>query len=495
MKLGEHIRKLPLGFFNRNDVGELSYKTLDNVNRVEMIITMIFPQMISTSVLSLLVASGLFFINIKMAAAMIITMPVSFIILTWARKIMHKQGNKLHFSSINLANSLLEFIIGIKHLKSYNHSDKKHDDLVSCMKEFKINSLKTEGALSPVMVLAGISIDFGLVILIMTGSYLMMGGEMSGKVFLVFMILSIRFFESLKEMAINYVKVKYLGIAGESIQNIFDEKIMDSDGKKHVLSDHNINFRDVSFSYNNHKVLEGINLDIKEKTMTAFIGPSGSGKTTMANLIARFYDVDSGKIEIGGKDIRVLDPEFLLSNISMVFQNVMLFNDTLYNNLKIGKNSASHDEIIEAARKANAHDFIQQLPDGYNTVVGENGSTLSGGELQRISIARAILKDASVILLDEATASLDPENEIYIQNAISNLLENKTIIVIAHRLKTIRYADKIVVVNNGRIVEEGNHSELVSAKGLYYDMWNTQKKTAGWEFTNKSIINKCCSVY
>jgi len=484
LRLGEHIRKLSLGFFNTHNVGELSNKTLDNVNKIEMIVTMLLPEMISTLVLSLLVSFGLFFIDVRMAAATIITMPLAIFILTWARNIMNTRGRALYDSSARLANSLLEFINGIKFIKSFNNSEKKYNDLVETMEDFKIKSLKTEGTLSPVMVFAGISIDFGLVMLILTGSYNMVGGSITGKTFLIFVIISSRFFEGLKAMSINYVKVKYLGIAGETVREILNEKLLSGSGQNASFCEHDIKFQDVRFSYNNIEVLKGINLIIEENTMTAFVGPSGSGKTTMTNLIARFFDSDSGDIFIGGHKIKNVDPEAVLKEISMVFQDVILFRDTIYNNIKIGKHDATEKEIIEAAKKANAHEFIQKLPDEYSTLVGENGANLSGGEQQRISIARAMLKDAPIILLDEATASLDPENEIYIQNAISNLLENKTVIVIAHRLKTIKYADKIVVLQNGKIEEQGRHFELIDNKGLYYKMWETQESAVGWQIKN-----------
>lgn len=484
LRLGEHIRKLSLGFFSTHDIGELSNKILDNVNKIEMILTMLLPVMISTFVLSLIVAGVLFFVDVRMAIATLITMPLAFIVLTWARSIMDKQGRALFDSSIKLANSLLEFVNGIKFIKSFNSSDSKLSNLVEKMKDFKVRSLNTEGRLSPVMVLAGISIDFGLVMLILSGSYLMVGGTLTGKEFLIFVVISSRFFEGLKTLSVNYVKVKYLGIAGESIRGILNEEFLEGTGNTVEINDNNICFRDVRFSYDNREVLKGINLDIKPNSLTAFVGPSGSGKTTMTNLIARFFDVDSGDIKIGTNNIRNIDPESVLKNISMVFQNVTLFRDTIYNNIKIGKHGATEGDIISAAKKANAHDFICNLPNGYQTMVGENGANLSGGEQQRLSIARAILKDSSIILLDEATSSLDPENEIYIQNAISNLLKDKTVIVIAHRLKTIKDADKIVVFNEGNIDEEGTHSDLLAAKGLYSNMWKAQESAVGWKITN-----------
>ena len=486
LRLGEHIRKLSLGFFNTHDVGELSNRILNNVNRVETIITMLLPETISTLILSLIVGIGLFFIDPRMGLATIITMPLALVILIWARNIMDKQGTALLYSTEQLANGLIEFTGGIKFLKSFNSSGKKYDELVEKMDDFRDKSLKTEGRLSPVMVLSGISIDFGLVMLLLTGSFLLAGGSLSGKTLLVFLIISSRFFENLKTLSMNYVKVKYLAIAGDAIQGIFDEKLQSGTGTIPDFPHHSIQFENVGFSYNHTETLKDINLTIKEKKLTALVGPSGSGKTTLTNLIARFFDADKGTIRIGGQDIRKIDPEVVVSQMSMVFQNVTLFNDTIFNNIKIGKHNASTDEVMEAAKRANCHDFIMSLPDGYETMIGENGSTLSGGEQQRISIARAMLKDAPIILLDETTASLDPENEIFIQKAISELLKDKTIVVIAHRLKTIKEADKIVVLDSGEIREEGTHKELLSHHGLYCRMWEAQQGAAGWQIGNRT---------
>ena len=484
LRLGEHIRKLSLGFFNTHDTGELSNKTLENVNKIETIITMLLPEMVSTIVLSLIVGIGLFFIDPRMAIATVATMPIAFCIMVWARRIMDKQGQALFVSTEQLANSLLEFVNGIKFIKSFNTSKKKFHDLSKKMDDFKVKSLKTEGTLSPVMVFAGIAIDFGLVVLILVGSYLISGATLTGKTFLIFIIISSRFFENLKSLSINYVKVRYLSIAGRTVQNIFDEPLLSGTGNTKTFPHHDIEFKNVSFSYKDTKALDKINLEIPANALTALVGPSGSGKTTMTNLIARFFDIDSGEIQIGGYDIKHIDPENVLGEISMVFQKVILFRDTIYNNIKIGKHDATEEEVMEAAKKANCHDFIMQFPDGYKTMVGENGTNLSGGEQQRISIARAMLKDAPIILLDEATASLDPENEIFIQNAISRLLENKTVIVIAHRLKTIKNADKIVVLDKGRIREEGSHEALLANRGLYYRLWETQQNAVGWKIRN-----------
>ena len=243
-----------------------------------------------------------------------------------------------------------------------------------------------------------------------------------------------------------------------------------------------IEFNNVHFSYNNIEVLKGLSLKIKANTLTALVGPSGSGKTTLTRLIARFWDVNSGEILINGNNIKDYNSNNLMSMISIVFQDVYLFNDTIYNNIRVGREDATEAEIIEAAKLAQCHEFINSMPDKYQTMVGEGGSTLSGGEKQRISIARAILKDAPIILLDEATASLDPENELFIQKAINDLIRNKTVIIIAHRLNTIKNADNIVVINQGEITEQGRHHELMKNNSLYKNLWDEQQKIKGWKF-------------
>ncbi|MDU7533165.1 MAG: ATP-binding cassette domain-containing protein, partial [Peptoniphilus harei] len=250
------------------------------------------------------------------------------------------------------------------------------------------------------------------------------------------------------------------------------------------IKNHNIVFKNVSFSYDDRPILKNVSAEIKENTMTAIVGPSGSGKTTFCNLIARFWDVNSGEILIGGENIKNYKIENLMNSISMVFQDVYLFEDTIENNIKFGKQNASHEEVVQAAKKARCHEFIEALPEGYDTIIGEGGASLSGGEKQRISIARAMLKDADIIIFDEATANIDPENEDKLKEAIESLTKNKTVIMIAHRLKTIRNADQILVLKDGEIVERGNHEELIKNDGLYSDLINAKAKAESWKLNN-----------
>lgn len=484
MRLGEHVRKLPLGFFSSNNIGTLSNGILENVNRVETILSMLMPEFISTLALSLLVSLGLFYIDARMAITTLMTMPLAFALLVWVKQIMHVRGKALYQSSSQLTNSIIEYVSGIKFIKSFNSSDKKFDDLVDRMEDFKDKSLRTEGVLSPIMVLSNISIDFGLVALLFLGSHFMIGGSLDPKVFIVYIIMSSRFYENLKSLSTNYVKIRYMLIAGQKIGELFQVETLSGEDKTLDYGDKEIVFRDVSFGYGKETVLKGINTIIPHASMTAIVGPSGSGKSTMANLIARFYDVEQGGIFVGDKNLKNVDPEVILTNVSMVFQRVTLFRDTVYNNIAMGNLNASEAEVIEAAQRANCHEFISRLTDGYNTIVDEKGGNLSGGEQLRISIARAMLKDAPVVLLDEVTSSLDPENEHFIQKSILDLIKNKTVVVIAHRLKTIKNADKIIVLNHGEIVESGKHQDLLEQQGLYHKMWETQNHAIGWKIAN-----------
>jgi ATP-binding cassette subfamily B protein len=290
-------------------------------------------------------------------------------------------------------------------------------------------------------------------------------------------------FTIIENIGVWLAELKYANQAAERIGEVAETKPLPEPNNGKTPSRFDLEFKDVTFDYGKGEVLRNISFKVPERPFTALVGPSGSGKTTITSLIPRFWDVTGGEILIGGVNIKDIETEDLLSYISMVFQNVYLFNDTIYNNIKIGKKDATREEIIEASKAAQCHEFIMKLPDGYETLVGEGGSTLSGGEKQRVSIARAILKDAPIVLLDEATASLDPENEIYILRAIDELIKSKTLVVIAHRFATIIGADNILVLDDGEIIERGKHCELAEAGGLYQRFWEEQQKARGWKFS------------
>ena len=308
-----------------------------------------------------------------------------------------------------------------------------------------------------------------------------LNGTMALSICLLMTVASFMLFGQLESAGNISALLRLLDVSIDKVEEIDHTPVMDEQGKARHPSHYNIVFDDVSFSFGEHKILDHVSLTIPEKTTTAIVGPSGAGKSTLCNLAARFWDVEGGKITIGGIDVRDYTLDSLLTNISEVFQKVYLFADTIENNIKFGNPSASYDEIVEAAKKACCHDFIMSLPDGYDTIIGEGGATLSGGEKQRISIARAILKDAPIIILDEATSSVDPENENLLMGAVSELTKNKTVIMIAHRLKTVRNAGQILVLADGHIVQSGTHEELIKQPGIYTNFIGVRKKAIGWK--------------
>ena len=325
-----------------------------------------------------------------------------------------------------------------------------------------------------------LALKIASVLLILISGIFTIQGNLTISIFLLIAMFAFMIFGAVENMNDSVHMLGLIDTSMDKLENIENAEFIDESGRDFSIASYNIDFTDVSFGYGEIEVLYNLSFQIPQNTTTAIVGPSGSGKSTICNLITRFYDVNSGSVKIGGHDVREFTCDSLLKNISMVFQNVYLFNDTIRNNIKFGKSDATEDEIIEAAKKACCHDFIMALPEGYDTMIGEGGSSLSGGEKQRISIARAILKNAPIILLDEATASIDPENEHLIQQAISELIQGKTIVTIAHRLATIENADQILVVDHGKIVQKGTHDQLIQQKGIYRSFINIRERAEGW---------------
>lgn len=364
-------------------------------------------------------------------------------------------------------------------IKSYNMQGDNFEKLKKACTDYRDACIKVEGGIGPLNLVAAAFLRSGLSLMTVVGVFLVTGGTLTVPDFALFLLIGTRVFDPLAVAIMNYSELMMCGMSGERICTLLDEPEMAGGGD--APSEHEIRFDHVSFGYGEKEVLHDVSARLEPGTMTAVVGPSGSGKSTLLRLIARFYDPTSGKVLLGGVDEKDIEPEKLMKNISMVFQDVYLFQDTVANNIRYGKEDATQEEIENAARLANCYDFIMQMPDGFDTMIGESGSTLSGGEKQRISIARAILKNAPVVLLDEATSSLDPENEAQIQQAISRLVQGRTVVVIAHRLKTVVGADTILVLDQGRIVEQGTHEQLLTQNGLYAKLWNLQTSTEGWK--------------
>ncbi|MBG9789741.1 ABC transporter ATP-binding protein/permease [Brevibacillus laterosporus] len=479
--LAEHMRKLPLGFLMKKDPGELGHMMMNDFTHLENAATNILPQLVSGAIIPILAFFGLLFMDWRMAVAMLAGFPVA-VLLLWSISGLERKLGKSHSTAkIVQANCLQEYLLGMKVIKAYNLRGENFKRLEQSFYNYMKESIKLEGVLGPFFLVAMAFMQTGVSLMTIVGVYLILGGEITVPLFAMFLLVGTRVFDPLSVAIMRLPAFKYDAMAGERIISLLDEPIMS--GENEPPEHHDIQFDSVTFGYDKNIVLDNVSVEMKEGTLTAIVGPSGSGKSTLLRLIARFYDPQHGKVLFGGSDVSEMDPEKLMKKISMVFQDVYLFQDTIRNNIRYGRENATQAEIEEAAKEACCHDFIMKLPLGYDTMVGEGGSTLSGGERQRISIARAILKNAPVILLDEATSSLDPENEVEMQRAISRLIKGRTVIMIAHRLKTVVNADRIIVLDKGKIVEEGQHEELIKDDGLYAKLWELQTKTSGWRIT------------
>lgn len=380
----------------------------------------------------------------------------------------------------DMTGAVIEYARGLAVVKSFGKSSDSMDSITQAISDSKKIHLKIEWGYIPGNALHLLAFKCGSVGLAMAAALQCLRGQMDFTMMLMFVFFSFSIFASLEPISDSAHTLGVIGDAMDQLEALRAGSFIDADGREIKLEHYDIEFKNVNFGYDSRQVLKDVSFRIPEKTSTAIVGPSGSGKTTICSLLARFYDPQSGSISVGGHNLREFTCDSLLSNISMVFQNVYLFHDTIRANICFGKPDATEEEMIEAAKKARCHDFIMALPQGYDTVVGEGGGTLSGGEKQRISIARAILKNAPIIILDEATASIDPENEHLIQQAISELTRGKTIITIAHRLATIQNADQILVIDDGRVVESGTHAELIKQEGLYRRFTAIREQAEGW---------------
>ncbi|ANW85413.1 ABC transport ATP-binding protein [Streptococcus anginosus] len=376
---------------------------------------------------------------------------------------------------------ILEYIQGMKAFKSANMTSSHFERMMDTLENVRQTSVKAEKKMALPTSMYFIIVNFLLPIVLMIGGYLLIGGQVESKQFVAFMLMSLALSALLIAFEHSYGLLKDLKLAANNLEKAYDTKPLPYDENEVELKKFDVQFKNVNFSYDGNKtILNNISFEAKEGTSTALIGPSGGGKTTIVNLIARFWDVNSGEILIGGKNIKSIKPDLLLKYVSQVFQDNVLLTDSVYNNIKVGNPNATKEEVYKAAKLARCHEFILKMKDGYETEIKDGGSTLSGGERQRIAIARAILKDAPILLLDESTASLDPDNEAKINNALENLMKEKTVFVIAHRLNTIKNASQIILINDGKIEEKGNHNELYAKKGHYYEMVNTQERAKKW---------------
>ena len=479
LSLAEHLRKLSLGFLSRRDPGDLSSMLITDFTMAETGISHHLPQLMGAVVMPVLAFASLVWIDWRMAVCMFAALPLAMLVLWASTSVQKKLSGKQIQAKINAGNRLEEYLQGIRVMKAYNLLGDRFVRLRDAFAGLRRACIRQEALLGPFVLLSITLVRAGLTMMVLCGTYLLLGGELSLLVFVLFLIVGSRVFDPLTSALTNFTEFRYFSIAGGRILSLMNEPEMKGERQSPEADD--IRFEHVSFAYRDKDVLQDISLTLPANSLTALVGPSGSGKSTLMKLCARFYDPQEGRVFFNGVPMDEINPESLMSRISMVFQDVYLFQDTIRNNIRFGRTDATEEEIVAAARKACCHDFIMRLPQGYDTMVGEGGCTLSGGEKQRISIARAILKDAPVILLDEATASLDPENELEVQRAIDSLIKGRTVIAIAHTHKTNRNADRIIVLEGGRIEEEGTHETLMQSDGLYAQLWNIQEHISGWK--------------
>ena len=473
LKLGDHLRRLPMGFFAGRDLGSLSNHVLQDAGLLDFLFSHIVIRFVSSLVLPVFLAVLLIYLQPALAAVAMVPLLFAVPVLLYSRRIVRKQGHE-RLSFIDKTDAaVLEYIQGIRVMKSYGILGSQNKKLFEFINELSRKSLNFEAAvMTPGMAFTAV-VEFGFAALLLVSAVFYNSGQLQGMTVVLFLVVAYYFYAQMFDIMQYSLLSQYMINAGQRIETILDSPPILCPANPQTPDSYDIRFSDVSFAYSTHDVLSHIDLSIREKTMTALVGPSGSGKTTLANLMALFWNDYRGEIHIGGVELRAMDPEKLLEKFAFVFQDVYLFSDTIINNIWVGNTEATREQVLEAAKKAHCHDFISRLPDGYDTMVGEGGCTLSGGEKQRISIARAMLKDAPIIVLDEATTALDPANEALIQNAVDTLVQSKTLVVIAHRLNTVIGADQIVVLDKGKVVECGTHAELLEHKGRYRAMWDS----------------------
>ncbi|MDN5343693.1 MAG: ATP-binding cassette, subfamily bacterial IrtB/YbtQ [Oceanotoga sp.] len=480
IKLAEKLRELPLSFFGKRNVSDLTSILLADCASLEHAFSHAIPQLFGSIISKIIIIIALITMNWKMGLAVLWVLPVSFGIIIISKKIQTRTKALHKKAKLDATEQIQECFENIQDIKAYNITKNYMNDLDRKLDISEKAQIKSEFIMATFVTSSQAILRLGLVTVVLIGSNLLINGQTDFITYLIFLITASRLYDPLSGNLENIAEIFSIELPINRMKEIENYKIQNGK-KEYELKNFDIKFENISFSYKKDEpVLKNINFTAKQGEVTALIGPSGCGKSTIAKLAARFWDPDDGKIFLGENDINKIDPESLLKNYTIVFQDVTLFNDSILENIRIGNRNASDQEVKKAAKLAMCDDFINKLPDKYNTIIGENGSSLSGGERQRISIARAFLKNSPIVLLDEATASLDVENETQIQKAISKLIQNKTVIVVAHRMRTIENADKIIVLDDGHIIQEGNSKELLNKNGLFKHMLELQNQSMEW---------------
>lgn len=480
--LAEKLRKIPLSFFGKKDLADLTNTIMTDCAMIETGSSHWIPELAGAVISTTLVVISLFFFEWRMALAAVWVMPVAFIIVLCSRKLMGKVQEKTVKYRIDCLDGIQEGLETLRDLRSYNMTDTYSEGLNKKIKAVEKHAIVAEFANAAFVCAAQIILKFGIGTVAVVGGSLLVKGEISALTFFMFLLVVTRMYEPLQIALQNLAAIISIDVNCKRMDDILSHE--EQTGSE-VLTNkgYDIVFDHVAFSYKDgEQVLSDVSFTAKQGEVTALIGPSGGGKTTVSRLAARFWDNNKGKITVGGMNVSEIDPEKLLSLYSIVFQDVTLFNNTVMENIRIGKKDATDEEVMAAARLAHCEEFVEKMPEKWNSMIGENGSELSGGERQRISIARAFLKDAPIILMDEATASLDVDNESLIQESVSKLIRNKTVLIIAHRMRTVDGVDKIVVLKDGKVAESGTPAELKNANGIYKHMFDVQLCTEQWKY-------------
>ena len=484
MELGGHLRKLPMGYFTSGNIGKISSVLSTDMVFIEEIAMSTLGNMMSYMLSALILLVFMFFLDWRLGLAAAAVTLLACFTAKGMNEVSLKEAACRQDQSEHLTDAVLSFAEGISVIKSYNLIGEKSEELTGNFRRSRDTSTAFERKMTPWTRGLNILYAVGIAAIFALSVWLQQSGSLSLPYLLGVLLFVFDLFSPLKALYGEASRLTVMNAALDRIEAVLNETELPDKGTAHIPNESSgspeICFDNVTFAYQDKEVLHNISFSMQKNTMTALVGPSGGGKSTIANLLARLWNVKSGKVTIRSTDIRDVPLAELMEQISMVFQRVYLFQDTIYNNISMGKPDATEEEVYEAAKKARCYDFIMALPDGFQTVIGEGGATLSGGEKQRISIARCILKDAPIVILDEATASVDTDNESYIQEAINELVNGKTLLVIAHRLNTICQADQILVIADGRISEQGTHDELIAKAGIYQDFVNIRKKSSSW---------------
>lgn len=479
LSLAERLRKLPLGYFGKRDLADLTETIMGDVNRMEHVWSHVLGYLYGAYISTAIIAVCLLVYDWRLAIACLWGVPIAFGLLFGSRKIAARNAERTKKAAVRVSDGIQEALENVREIRATNQEERYLNGLNQKIDEHERVTIQGELGTGLFVNAASVIMRLGVATTILVGANLILSGSIDFMLLFLFLLVITRVYAPFDQSLALIAEMFVSQVSADRMNEIYDTPTAEG-AEKFEPKGHDIVFEHVGFSYDEKEVLHDVSFTAKEGEVTALVGPSGSGKSTCARLAARLWDISKGVIRVGGVDISTVDPEVLLRDYSMVFQDVVLFDDTVMENIRLGKRGATDEEVRAAAKAANCDEFVHRLPQGYNTPIGENGAKLSGGERQRISIARALLKDAPIVLLDEATASLDVENETRVQGALSRLLVGKTVLVIAHRMRTVEAADKIIVLADGRVAEEGTPAELMNKNGLYHRMVDLQRQSAGW---------------